>query len=206
MDMDRIMLTYGTINKIKEKIIIDCKENFESYDIYKTAFQKESYLKKYSKGGEAFPFGMYFENEVSEKAYNSSAGQYVDQNSKYDFEYDLSFDNQIKIITKKKREKSFVVTYNDIIKIFQYEIKPNYSKTYPLIGIGYKFEIDKMDIFVYANSFSTSNDFFFDIEVLTKENGVIKGWVYHLMSNYYSLIYGEDTPNLIYDDYDEVIF
>lgn len=206
MDMDRIMLTYGTINKIKEKIIIDYKENFESYDIYKTAFQKESYLKKYSKGGEAFPFGMYFENEVSEKAYNSSAGQYVDQNSKYDFEYDLSFDNQIKIITKKKREKSFVVTYNDIIKIFQYEIKPNYSKTYPLIGIGYKFEIDKMDIFVYANSFSTSNDFFFDIEVLTKENGVLKGWVYHLMSNDYSLIYGEDTPNLIYDEYDELIF
>lgn len=206
MDMDRIMLTYGTINKIKEKIIIDYKENFESYDIYKTAFQKESYLKKYSKGGEAFPFGMYFENEVSEKAYNSSAGQYVDQNSKYDFEYDLSFDNQIKIITKKKREKSFVVTYNDIIKIFQYEIKPNYSKTYPLIGIGYKFEIDKMDIFVYANSFSGSNDFFFDIEVLTKENGVLKGWVYHLMSNDYSLIYGEDTPNLIYDEYDELIF
>lgn len=206
MDMDRIMLTYGTINKIKEKIIIDYKENFESYDIYKTAFQKESYLKKYSKGGEAFPFGMYFENEVSEKAYNSSAGQYVDQNSKYDFEYDLSFDNQIKIITKKKREKSFVVTYNDIIKIFQYEIKPNYSKTYPLIGIGYKFEIDKMDIFVYANSFSTSNDFFFDIEVLTKENGVLKGWVYHLMSNDYSLIYGEDMPNLIYDEYDELIF
>lgn len=200
------MLTYGTINKIKEKIIIDYKENFESYDIYKTAFQKESYLKKYSKGGEAFPFGMYFENEVSEKAYNSSAGQYVDQNSKYDFEYDLSFDNQIKIITKKKREKSFVVTYNDIIKIFQYEIKPNYSKTYPLIGIGYKFEIDKMDIFVYANSFSGSNDFFFDIEVLTKENGVLKGWVYHLMSNDYSLIYGEDTPNLIYDEYDELIF
>lgn len=206
MDMDRIMLTYGTINKIKEKIIIDYKENFGSYDIYKTAFQKESYLKKYSKGGEAFPFGMYFENEVSEKAYNSSAGQYVDQNSKYDFEYDLSFDNQIKIITKKKREKSFVVTYNDIIKIFQYEIKPNYSKTYPLIGIGYKFEIDKMDIFVYANSFSGSNDFFFDIEVLTKENGVLKGWVYHLMSNDYSLIYGEDTPNLIYDEYDELIF
>lgn len=205
MDMDRIMLTYGTINKIKEKIIIDYKNNFGSYDIYKTAFQKESYLKKYSKGGEAFPFGMYFENEVSEKAYNSSAGQYVDQNSKYDFEYDLSFDNQIKIITKKKREKSFVVTYNDIIKIFQYEIKPNYSKTYPLIGIGYKFEIDKMDIFVYANSFSTSNDFFFDIEVLTKENGVIKGWVYHLMSNDYSLIYGEDTPNLIYDDYEGLI-
>ena len=206
MDMDRIMLTYGTINKIKEKIIIDYKENFGSYDIYKTAFQKESYLKKYSKGGEAFPFGMYFENEASEKAYNSSAGQYVDQNSKYDFEYDLSFDNQIKIITKKKREKSFVVTYNDIIKIFQYEIKPNYSKTYPLIGIGYKFKIDKMDIFVYANSFSTSNDFFFDIEVLTKENGVLKGWVYHLMSNDYSLIYGEDTPNLIYDEYDELIF
>lgn len=206
MDMDRIMLTYGTINKIKEKIIIDYKENFGSYDIYKTAFQKESYLKKYSKGGEAFPFGMYFENKVSEKAYNSSAGQYVDQNSKYDFEYDLSFDNQIKIITKKKREKSFVVTYNDIIKIFQYEIKPNYSKTYPLIGIGYKFKIDKMDIFVYANSFSTSNDFFFDIEVLTKENGVLKGWVYHLMSNDYSLIYGEDTPNLIYDEYDELIF
>ena len=206
MDMDRIMLTYGTINKIKEKIIIDYKENFGSYDIYKTAFQKESYLKKYSKGGEAFPFGMYFENEVSEKAYNSSAGQYVDHNSKYDFEYDLSFVNQIKIITKKKREKSFVVTYNDIIKIFQYEIKPNYSKTYPLIGIGYKFEIDKMDIFVYANSFSGSNDFFFDIEVLTKENGVLKGWVYHLMSNDYSLIYGEDTPNLIYDEYDELIF
>ena len=205
MDMDRIMLTYGTINKIKEKIIIDYKEKFGSYDIYKTAFQKESYLKKYSKGGEAFPFGMYFVNEASEKAYNSSAGQYVDQNSKYDFEYDLSSDNQIKIITKKKREKSFVVTYNDIIKIFQYEIKPNYNKTYPLIGIGYKFKIDKMDIFVYANSFSTSNDFFFDIEVLTKENGVLKGWVYHLMSNDYSLIYGEDTPNLIYDDYEGLI-
>jgi len=200
------MLTYGVINKIKDEIMNDYKENYGKYNIYLTAYQKYSCFKKYSKGGASFPFGMYFVSEISEKIHKSKAGQFVQQKSKYDFEYDLSDDDRIKIITKKNHDRTFVAAHDDLIKLYKYEMKPNHNSIFPLIEIGYKFKSGKNDIFVHANSFSGSGDFFFDIEILTEENGAMKGGVYHLMSNDYSLIYGEDTPDLICDDYDEVVF
>ena len=194
------MLTYGEINTIKEKVMDDYINNFAKYKMFWDDYKKDICYTKYSEGGDVFPFGIYFVNKITEREYNQKPGCLMDNSKKYDFEYCFSSDSKLKIITKRGKNRTFLINDLNAVALFKYDISMKENETKDLIGIGYNYINGDREIFVYANSFMGYRKFFFDIEELIFVDKSMIGYSYHLASDDYSLLYGEDTPNKICDD------
>lgn len=193
------MLTYGEINKIKAKIISDYRINCGKYKIFWDYTQKVICSKKYSAGGKIYPYGMYFISKITEKEYDRPIGHFTDDPKKSDFEYCYSSDGVLKIITKKGEKRTFLEYNGNSVSLFSYDINTNEGSPKFLTAIGYEYTEEGRRIFVDTSMWGTRS-FSLDIEELLTSGGTAVGYSYHLMSNDYSLIYGEDTPDKISDD------
>lgn len=193
------MLTYGEINKIKAKIINDYRINCGKYKIFWEYTQKEICSKKYSVGGKIYPYGMYFISKITEKEYDKPLGRFTDDPRKFDFEYCYSSDDVLKIITKKGKTRTFLEYNDNSICLFSYDLNSNERAPNYLTSIGYDYAEKGRRIFVHTCIWKIRG-FSLDIEELLTSGDTMTGYSYHLMSDDYRLIYGEDTPNEILDD------
>lgn len=194
-----IMLTYGEINRIKTNIINDYRKNCGNYKVFLEYYQKDICSKKYSAGGDIFPYGMYFISKIREKEYNEAPGHFTDNSKKNTFEYCYSSDGKLKIITRKNSKRTFLQYNGDSVSLFSYNINCSANSPKYLIAIGYDYAEKNRKIFV-GTSMNGCSNFSLDIEEQVIDGDSVTGYSYHLMSGDYQLIYGEDTPDEIFDD------
>lgn len=168
------MLTYGEINKIKSKVISDCRTNCGKYKIFWEYAQKEICSKKYSAGGNEYPYGMYFVSKITEKEYNEPLGHFTDDPKRYTFEYCYSGDGRLKIITKKGERRTFLEYNGGHVSLFSYDINNSERSPKFLTAIAYEKSEENRKIFVNTSIWRI-NGFSLDIEETVTRNGSTKG-------------------------------